>query len=82
MVKAKPEDFQFSVKVPETITHRKKLEKANKLGASFYNYLQVYCTGYHLLSRKSAVYSYITIDCITIASLGMGIATFNIYLST
>ena len=26
MVKATPENFQFSVKVPETITHRKKLE--------------------------------------------------------
>jgi uncharacterized protein YecE (DUF72 family) len=29
MVKATPENFQFSVKVPETITHRKRLEVKN-----------------------------------------------------
>ena len=35
MVKATPQNFEFSIKVPERITHRKKLDTSNDVISDF-----------------------------------------------
>jgi uncharacterized protein YecE (DUF72 family) len=39
MAKATPDNFQFSLKVPETITHRKRLDVKNGALTSFDEFL-------------------------------------------